>query len=181
MGRLDFHFEFYSEVENIPEELKTEAGQRLSAMSEERNDLVGASVAIEDIAGDVDSYLYQARIVAYIKPENITVVEKADSPEAALKEALATIEKRVRKEREKLSQHWQQPDEATRSPVYELTPKEMYASYAEGADPQELIDQGQAKIAARLITEEQMGKEAAYYAAEVILERAQTLLSGQPT
>lgn len=179
MGNIDFHFEFYSEVENLPEELKNEAGQRLSALTEDRNDMVGASVAIEDIAGDVDAYLYQARIVVYIKPENITVIEKEDTPEAALKEALATIEKRVREAREKRRRPWQQPEEATRSPVYELTPKEMYASYAEGADPQALIDQGQAKIAARLITEEQMGKEAAYYAAEVILEHAQSLLSDQ--
>jgi ribosome-associated translation inhibitor RaiA len=180
MGRLDFHFEYYGEIEDLDEELRAEAEQRLRALTEDRKDLVGASLTVEDIAGVEESFFYQARIVAYIKPENITVVEKDDSPERAVKQAIATMERRVRQERSKRRRPWQQPDEAASAAVYELSARELYDAYADQASPEDMIRRDRDNFAAELMLEEKLEQGAAYYAADQILEHAQEILNTEP-
>ncbi len=177
MGLLDFHFEYFGEVDNLGDELLTEASERLRALTEGRKDLVGASLAVEDIAGAEDAFFYQARIVLYIKPENITVVEKGDSPEIAVKQALATAVRRVRELRSKRRKPWQQPGAAASAPVYELSAREIYATYADQNEPEEMTRQDRASIAADLMLNEKLEQEAAYYVADQILEYAQEMLS----
>lgn len=99
MSRLDFHVDFNIEVPDLPEFMEIEASERIRALTKDRQDLVGASVAVEEIAGKEEAFLYEARIVVYLKPENIAVVEKETSPEAALKQALSVLERQVREER----------------------------------------------------------------------------------
>lgn len=110
MDNPDFDFEFYSEVPNVPEELKLEVLDRLESLAAGKKDMVGASVAIERIAHGETPHFYQARIVAYIKPKNIAAVEKAENLEMALKGALVAIERKIRKKREKSSEPWKRPD-----------------------------------------------------------------------
>lgn len=110
MDNPDFDFEFYSEVPNVPEELKLEVLDRLESLGSGKKDMVGASVAIERIAHGETPHFYQARIVAYIKPKNIAAVEKAENLEMALKGALVAIERKIRKKREKSSEPWKRPD-----------------------------------------------------------------------
>jgi ribosome-associated translation inhibitor RaiA len=112
MGSLDFHFEFYSEIENLEQDLITEAETRMRELKGDKDDLIGASVAVEELAQEDKTdipYFYEARVVAYIRPDNLVATEKGESAEAALKGALNAIERRVRKQREKLRTQYQQP------------------------------------------------------------------------
>jgi hypothetical protein len=179
MGLLDFHFEYFGEVENLDDELLSEAREQLQALTEGRKDLVGASLAVEDIAGVEESFFYQARIVVYIKPENITVVEKGNTPEGAVRQALATMERQVREMRSKRRKPWQQPGEATRASVYEMSPREIYAAYADQEDPEEMILRDRASIAAVLMLNEKLEQDAAYYVADQILEYARDMLNNE--
>ena len=101
MSQLDFHIDYNLVATDLPESIEAEISERIQALTEGRNDLIGAAVAVEKIAGDGDSYLFEARIVAYLKPENIAVVEKGPSPENALKDALSVLERQVREERDR--------------------------------------------------------------------------------
>jgi hypothetical protein len=179
MGNLDFHLEFYAEVPHLEEGIKQECDDRLWALTEGRKDMVGASVAVEEIAGKESTFLYQARIVVYIKPENISVVEKAENPELAVKQALSAVEQRVREVRSKIRKPWKRPDQAASAPIFELSAGEVYATYAGQADPAELISQGRADIAADLMLNENLDKETAYYAADQILEFAQESINAE--
>jgi ribosome-associated translation inhibitor RaiA len=109
MGELDFHLEFQSEVEPVDDGWVTEADDQLRALAEGHNDMVGASVGVEELTGAETPHRYQVRVVAYIKPENIVGIEKEDSVEAALKGALKAVERQVRSHRDKVRKQWQQP------------------------------------------------------------------------
>jgi len=105
----DFDFEFYSEVEHVGEDLKIEAEDRLRELGVGYKDMIGASVAVEKTAERESGEIYQARVVAYTKPEHIAAVRKAGNVESALKAALNAVEKQVRKKREKFGKPWQRP------------------------------------------------------------------------
>ena len=98
MHASDFDFEFYSPVSEL-NGLRDEAERRLRKLSGGQRDMVGAAVTIERPAHGETSFLYQARVVAYVKPENVAAVEKADTAEAALKAALSAVERQVRERR----------------------------------------------------------------------------------
>jgi hypothetical protein len=57
--------------------------------------------------------------------------------------------------------------------VYELTARELYDTFADNADPMMLAEQGRDELATRLMTEEELDEEDAYYAADQILSYAQ--------
>lgn len=112
MPQMAFEFEFYSEdITNsqLKDDLRMEAGSRLRPLAEGHDDMVGASVAIEKPARRESAYLYQARVIAYIKPENIVAVEKEESAMAALQAALDAVERQIRERREKRRTPWEQP------------------------------------------------------------------------
>jgi hypothetical protein len=104
MGALDFHLEFQTEFEHYGDELITEADRRLRALAEGHSDMIGASVAMEELTGGETPHVYQARVIAYIRPNNVVAVEKRDAPETALKGALSAVERQVHELREKLRQ-----------------------------------------------------------------------------
>ena len=106
---LDFTFEFLSEIDQAEAPLYAEAEQQLRALAEGHNDIVGASVSIEELTGAETPHQYQARVVVYIRPENIAAVEKAPDATTALQQALDVVERQVREKREKLSERWKQP------------------------------------------------------------------------
>lgn len=180
MNELDFHIEFFIEISTLGEDLLAEAEQRLRTLTENRNDLVGASISVEDIAGVDNRFHYQARIVAYMKPENVAVVEKRETAETALKDALANIEECIRAERSKRRKVWQQPDKRSSLSVMELTSREIFDIYVEKAIPEEMLNQGRDEIATKMMLDENLDQESAYYAADRILEFAQQTASGQP-
>ncbi len=109
MARLDFHIEFNVEIETVEEALLDETARRLRDLAGGHDDLTGASVALEELGGVETPYVYQARVVVYIRPDNVVAVEKDDALETALKGALDAVERQVRELRQKRGQSWQQP------------------------------------------------------------------------
>ena len=106
----ELDIEFHSQVANAEEELKPEAEKRLRELARGHKDMVGASMALEQPAANRETpYIYRARVVVYIRPENISGEEKADTPQAALKGALDAVTRQVRARREKLRTRWKQP------------------------------------------------------------------------
>lgn len=107
----DFDFEFYAGVPHVDLELQDEAERRLRELAVDRNDIIGASVAVEEQArGEDFPHFYRVRIVAYARPDNIVAVEKDETIERALRGALEAVERQVRERREKLSEPWKRPD-----------------------------------------------------------------------
>jgi ribosome-associated translation inhibitor RaiA len=110
---VDFTFEFYTEVPDLryelEQELRAEADGRLQALAADHSDLVGASVALEQLALGESPYLYQARVVVYGRPEHVSATEKGSDLGSTLKSALKAVERQVRERRDKLSEHWKQP------------------------------------------------------------------------
>jgi ribosome-associated translation inhibitor RaiA len=109
---VDFDFEFYNEVlhlEHLEAELRAEAESRLRELAADHTDIIGASVAIEELTGDVTPHRYQVRVVAYMRPDNVAAVEKGETIEAALNGALSAVERQVREYRNKLRERWEQP------------------------------------------------------------------------
>ncbi len=101
MDTDDFEFEFYSTIPNADVRLKQEAERRLRELTKGHKDLIGASVAVEEWANRTTPFVYRARVVAFIRPDNLAAEEKADTPEAALKGALDGVIRQIREQREK--------------------------------------------------------------------------------
>lgn len=177
MSRSDFHFEFHSD---IPQEttisLRTKAEERLRALATNQRDLIGASVAVRELTRDETPHQYQARVVAYIRPENLAAVEKGDALNLTLERAIDAVERQILARREKFRQPWEQPDRAVNTGVYELTPRELYDAYADRADPANLIELERDQIAGRLLLDEHLDQEAAYYVADQLLLFAEDLI-----
>lgn len=108
----ELDFEFYSEDLPNPEledDLWAEAWNRVQELARGHDDMIGASVAVERVEHRETAHVYRARLVGYIKPDNIVTVEKADSPMAALQQALDALERQVRQRREKRGEPWKKP------------------------------------------------------------------------
>jgi hypothetical protein len=112
-------------------------------------------------------------VVAYIRPENIVAVEKAGALDAALKGALAALERQVRRRREKFQTQWQQTIEGIDAGVYQLSAREIFDAYVGQADLTRLLNRTRTDIATELMAKEGLDQEAAYYAADEILVYAQ--------
>ncbi len=174
MSRLDFHFEFYSEAVSVDDDLRVEAETRLEALATEHRDMIGASVAVEELTGQETPHFFEARIVAYIRPDNIVAIEKADNVELALRGALEAAERQVRKHRTLLRQEsWQGTEEGVNVGVYQLNARELYDTYAKQTDPADLVNRSRIDIATELMAQEGLDEEAAYYAADEMLAFAQ--------
>lgn len=110
MNELDFTIEFNSDLTDKTFEgaLMGQAESHLRELVGEHNDLTGAAVTVrEQAAGQTP--IYEATVVAYVRPENIAAKEKDDSPQAALQGALDAVERQIREKRERLREHWEQP------------------------------------------------------------------------
>jgi ribosome-associated translation inhibitor RaiA len=105
MSQSDFDFEFTPHEEA---DLREEAKERLRQLRHGHTDITGASVAIEDLGHAARTHRYQARIVAYVRPDNMAAVEKGDSAQAALKGALDALERQVRESRDRLARPWRE-------------------------------------------------------------------------
>ncbi len=58
--------------------------------------------------------------------------------------------------------------------VFRMSPEEIYETFAGQSDPQELVQQGRATLTAELMVKEGLLHEVAFYAADQLLEFAQT-------
>lgn len=172
MGKSDFYVQFNIEIPNIGDEFTGEAERRLRDLTEGHSDIIGASVALENIVKVQTPHRYKVRILLYKRPKNIAVTKKDSEPMTALANALDTVEREVYETREKLGTTQFKRAQDTEKIVYELSAEEVYATYARGIDPSELLRDGRTKLAAKLMVEEGFDEEAAYYAADQILRVA---------
>lgn len=108
MTMPDFEFEFYNEVEHLDDAWRDKAEQTLRDLAEGHNDMIGASVAVKEVAESETTKLYQTRVVAYVKPKNVVGVEKSQHAEPAIRGALEAVERQIRKLRDKKRKPWQQ-------------------------------------------------------------------------
>ena len=106
MTNMEFSFEFRSEIPEPDQAFRAEAERRLLALTEGHDDLVGASVTMEELTGETTPHRYQATIVVFKRPDNVAATEKAETPEGALKGALSAVERQVREHRIRLRETW---------------------------------------------------------------------------
>jgi ribosome-associated translation inhibitor RaiA len=106
MYRTEFGFEFYSDIPDLDETLRAEAENRLWALTRGHDDLVGASVTLDELTGETTPHRYEATVVVFKRPDNVVATEKAGTVQAALKGALAAAERQIRELRDKLRETW---------------------------------------------------------------------------
>lgn len=107
MNELDFTIEFNSEdlYETTEAAMFQEADGRLRQLVKGHTDLRGAAVNIRHPAAAV----YEATVVVYGRPDQLSATEKDDDPATALKGALRAVERQVRQRREKMKRTWEKP------------------------------------------------------------------------
>ena len=169
MGSSDFYVDYNIEVSTVGDEFKRETERRLEELASSHSDMVGAAVALEKTA-DTQTYdLYRVRIVVYKRPQDIVVTKQDAHPMIALRDALDTLEEQVRTSREKLAQKDTHRDTQIETVYYELTADEIYATYAKGWQPEDVLRMDHTEIASRLMVEQGLTQDAADFAADQIL------------
>ncbi len=98
----DFDFEFTTELEGDISKLREKAYHRMLKLAKGHNDIVGASFDLYREEHDHTPHLYEVRVVVYMKPNNLAVIERGPEPDDALNRALKVVERKVRNYREKL-------------------------------------------------------------------------------
>jgi ribosome-associated translation inhibitor RaiA len=111
INKPDFTLELNSDYldDIIEDELYAEAEERLTQLAADHNDLIGAAINLRRPAAAETTYLHEATVVVYGRPENIAASEKESNAHLALKLALDAAERQIRKRREKLGKPWEQP------------------------------------------------------------------------
>ena len=179
MGSSDFYVDYNIEVAEVSDEFKRETEQRLRELASPHSDMIGAAVAVEKTV-DTQSYdLYRVRILLYKRPQDIVVTKEGADPMVTLREALDTLEEQVRESREKLAQTDTHRDSQIESVYYELSAEEIYATYAKGWQPDEILEMDRAEIMRHLIVEEGLTQDAADFAADQIIMMAERITSGE--
>ena len=169
MGSSDFYIDYNIEVSDVGDEFQRETEQQLRELASSHSDIIGAAVALEKTA-DTQTYdVYRVRIIVYKRPQDIAVAKQGADPMATLRETLDALEEQVRAAREKLSQGDTHRDSQIETVYYDLSADEIYATYAKGWQPEDVLRMDQTEIASRLMVEQGLTQDAADFAADQIL------------
>jgi ribosome-associated translation inhibitor RaiA len=169
MGSSDFYIDYNIEVSDTGDEFQRETELRLRELASTHSDMVGAAVALEKVA-DTQTYdVYRVRIVVYKRPQDVVVTKQDADPMVTLRDALDTLEEQVRTSREKLSQRDTHRDSQIETVYYDLSAEEIYATYAKGWQPEDVLQMDHTEIASRLMVEQGLTQDAADFAADQIL------------
>jgi ribosome-associated translation inhibitor RaiA len=106
MDFTEFPIEYHTDVPVLPEKLQDEIERRLLDLAGDRTDLKGASVAVSQPAERDIPFIYQARILVYMRPDEVIATETEETLEGAIKGALNAVERQVREKRKKLKETW---------------------------------------------------------------------------
>ncbi len=175
MGSSDFYVDYNIEVSDAPGGFKRETEQRLGELATDHTDMIGAAVALEKTV-DTRSYdVYRVRIVVYKRPNNIAIAKENSDPMLALRDVLDTLEGQIRDSREKLAQRATHRDTQIESGYYDLSAEEIYATYAKGWQPDEVLEMDHDEIARLLIVEHGLTQDAADFAADQIILAAERI------
>ncbi|HSL47045.1 MAG TPA: HPF/RaiA family ribosome-associated protein [Anaerolineales bacterium] len=169
MGNSDFYVDYNIEVSDVSDGFKRETEQRLRELAADHTDMIGAAVALEKTV-DTQTYdLYRVRIVLYKRPQDIVVTNEDSDPMVSLREVLDILETQVRASREKLAQADTHRDSQIEAVYYELSADEIYATYAKGWQPEDVLRMDHTEIASRLMVEQGLTQDAADFAADQII------------
>ena len=169
MGNSDFYIDYNIEVSDVGDEFKRETEQQLRELASSHSDMIGAAVALEKTV-DTQTYdLYRVRIVVYKRLQDIVVTKQDADPIVTLRDALQALEEQVRESREKLAQMDTHRDSQIESVYYDLSADEIYATYAKGWQPEDVLRMDHTEIASRLMVEQGLTQDAADFAADQIL------------
>jgi ribosome-associated translation inhibitor RaiA len=179
MGSSDFYIDYNIEVSDVSDGFERETEQRLRELISDHSDMVGAAVSLEKVA-DTQTYdVYRVRILLYKRPQDLVVTKQDADPMVALRDALHTIEDQVRTSREKLAQKDTHRDSQIHTVYFDLSAEEIYATYAKGWQPEEVLRMDHTELASHLMVKEGLNQDAADFAADQILLVAESLISDQ--
>ena len=179
MGSSDFYIDYNIDISDVGDGFKRETEQRLRELASDHTDIVGAAVALEKTV-DTQAYdLYRLRIVLYKRPQDIVVTKEDEDPMVTLREALSALEAQVRGSREKLAHKNTHRDSQIESLYYDLTAEEIYATYAKGWQPDEILEMDRDEMIRHLVVEEGLTQDAADFAADQIFRYAERIISGE--
>lgn len=169
MGSSDFYIDYNIEVPDVSERFKQETEQELQKLAAERSDIVGAAVALEKVA-DTQSYdVHRVRILVYKRPQDVVVTKLDADPMLALRDALDTLEDLIRSSREKVAERNPHRDSQIESVYYNLSAEEIFATYAKGWKPDEVLEMDRDDIIRHLLIDHGLTQDAADFAADQIL------------
>ena len=97
----------------------------------------------------------------------------------ALKDALDALESQVRSSREKLAQRDTHRDSQIQSVYYDLSAEEIYATYAKGWQPDEILEMDRTEMIRHLMVEKGLTQDAADFAADQIFRYAEQRISNE--
>lgn len=172
MGSSDFYIDYNIEALDVGDRFKSETEQQLRKLADSHSDIVGAAVALEKEV-DTQSYdLHRVRIVVYKRPQDIVVTKLDADPMIALRDALDTLEEQIRASREKRSERNPHRDSQIQSVYYDLSAEEIYATYAKGWKPDEILEMERDDIIRHLMVDHGLPQDAADFAADQIMVAA---------
>jgi len=103
--KFPFDFEFYNET-NLPDaEYYEIAYEQINEVAEGYDDIIGASISLEELSNAETPHSFQARVVIYVRPDHIAATEVLPSAMEALQSALDNAIRQVNKKREILNNH----------------------------------------------------------------------------
>ena len=105
LPEFPFDFEFYNETDLPDAEFYEMAYDQITDAAEGHDDIVGASVSLEELSQEETPHAYQARVVLYVRPSHISSTEVMPSALDALQNALEDAIDQVRKKRNKLKNY----------------------------------------------------------------------------
>lgn len=175
MANSDFYIDYNIDVSEVGDGFKRETEQRLQDISTKNSDLVGAAVSLEKVADTTTYDVHRVRIVVYKRGKDVAVAKLDADPMVALREALDTLEKQIREARDKLAQRNTHRDSQIETVYYDLSADEIYATYAKGWQPEDILQMDHTQIASRLMVEQGLTQDAADFAADQILMVAERI------
>lgn len=153
----------------MSDEFKQETERRLRELAAAHTDITGAAVALEKVA-DTQTYdVFRVRLVIHERQQDIVVTRQDPDPIVTLRDALDTIAAQVRESRDRLAQGNTHRDRQIESVNYELRADQIYATYARGWKPEDVLQMDHTRIASRLMVEQGFTQDAADFAADQIL------------
>lgn len=175
MGSSEFYVDYNIEVSDVNGRFKAETEQQLRKLATAHSDIVGAAVALEKVADTVSYDVHRVRIIVYKRPRDIVITKEDADPMIALRDALDALEKQVRSSREKLAERNPHRDSQIESVYYERSAEEIYAAYARGWKPDEILEMERDDIIRHLMVTHGLTQDAADFAADQIMLAAQRI------
>jgi hypothetical protein len=99
LPKFPFDFGFCNKTDLPDAELYEMAYDKITNAAEDHNDIVGASVTLEELSSQETPHAYRARVSLYVQPFHISSKEEMASAQEALQNALKDAIREVRKKR----------------------------------------------------------------------------------